>query len=75
MENDVIFDPTNMDTAFYAGDLHDWAIQDDKCFGINLGKDIYYANGKHPGEITSYEGYEMSRKEFAEMYPQVGLTL
>jgi hypothetical protein len=72
---DVVFDPKNMDTKFYAGDLHDWAIQGDKCFYINPGKDIGYAHGKHPGEITSYEGTEMTRKQFAEAYPQAGLVL
>ena len=74
-EDNVVFDPKNMDTKFYAGDLRDWAIQDGKCFGVTQGGDIVYAPNKHPGEITSYEGYEMTRKQFAEAYPQVGLSL
>jgi len=72
---DPIFDPNNMDTEFYAGDSCDWAIQDGKCFGINPGENIGYAPNKHPGEVTSYEGHKVTRKQFAEMYPQIGLSL
>jgi hypothetical protein len=72
---DIKFDPKNRDTRFFEGDTKDWAIQDGKCFGINPGRDIGYAPNKHPGEVTSYEGHEVSREEFARMYPQIGLEL
>jgi hypothetical protein len=70
---DVVFDPKNMDTKFYAGDTCDWAIQNDKCFGINPGENIGYAPNKSPGMVTSYEGHEVTREQFAKMYPQIGL--
>jgi hypothetical protein len=71
---DVVFNPTNMDTEFYAGDCRDWAIQDGRCFGIDPGGNIGYVPQKRPG-VVDYEGTRMTREEFAEMYPQVGLSL
>ena len=70
--DDVVFDPSNKDTKFFIGDTHDWAIQDDKCFSVSYKGNIGYAPNKHPLEVD-YEGTEATRKEFAKMYPQIGL--
>lgn len=72
---DPVFDPTNMDTRYFVGDIRDWAIQDGKCFGTDSGGNIGYAPNKVLVDITCKEGHEVTRKQFAEMYPQIGLLL
>jgi hypothetical protein len=73
--DDPVFDPKNMDTRFFVGDCRDWAIQDRKCFGINPGGTIGYVPQKVLVDITCKEGTEVTRKQFAEAYPQIGLLL
>ncbi|MDR1047682.1 MAG: hypothetical protein LBL64_07890 [Treponema sp.] len=55
------------------GDSQDYAIYDDKCFGINPGTDIGYCRNKLALDVTCNEGTEISREEFTRMYPQAGL--
>ena len=74
MADVVTFDPNRKGTRFFEGDCQDFAVYDDgKCFGINPGEQIGFCPNKNYLDITCYEGHEVSREEFAKMYPQAGL--
>jgi len=68
--NEIIFDPKNMETEYYQGDSWDWAIQEEKCFGVNPGTEITYRPSKQANEIRMYEGTKCSRFDFGIWYPQ-----
>ena len=71
---DVVFDPKQKGTRFFCGDSADWAVYSDgKCFGVNPGQNIGYAPNKNCMDVFYQEGTEVSRKQFAEMYPQLRL--
>ena len=71
--SEIIFDPKNMETEYYQGDSCDWAIQCEKCFGVNPGTEISFRPNKQADEIRMYEGTKCSRFNFGIWYPQTGI--
>ncbi|GHV93343.1 hypothetical protein AGMMS50268_38460 [Spirochaetia bacterium] len=71
----VVFDPSRKDARYFVADGKDWVIYDNLCFGVSVmdPASIGYAPNKNYMDVLCQEGHEITREEFAKMYPKLGL--